>query len=296
MDQQPFIAFNAQSTAEEVTAGLDLSGQTVLITGCNSGLGYESARVLASRGAHIIGLARTREKAADAFAALGISGDAVPCDLGDLTSVRAAVEEIQGLAPIDVLLANAGIMALPQLQQVAGYERQFFVNHVGHFVLLTGLLERLTEAGRVVLVSSGAHFYAKRGLELDNLSGETDYDPWRMYGRSKLANILFARGLSRRFIGTLKTAVSLHPGVIETNLGRHVEDREAMYDKLRPMMKTVGQGAATQCFAAAHPSIAGITGVYLADCTLKKTIPEGVDDELAEALWQRSEEIAAELA
>ena len=296
MAQHPSTEFDATSTAEQVTAGLDLAGQTILITGCNSGLGFESARVLGSRGARIIGLARTREKAAEALASLGVVGDAVPCDLGDLASVRAAVAEIQALAPIDVLLANAGIMALPTLQQIEGYERQFFVNHMGHFVLVTGLLDRLTATGRVVLLSSGAHYYAKLGMELDNLSGESDYDAWRMYGRSKLANILFARGLARRFEGSAKTAVAVHPGVIETNLGRHVLNREAMYDKLRPMMKTVGQGAATQCFAAVHPSMSDVTGVYLSDCAIKETIPAGADDALAEALWQRSVEIAASLA
>lgn len=286
--------FDAQSTAEEVTEGLDLSGRTYLITGCNSGLGFETARVLAARGARIIGLSRSKETATDALAALAIDGDAVACDLGDLASVRRAVTEVQALAPLDGLIANAGIMALPTLQQIAGYERQFYVNHMGHFVLVTGLLDRLTDDGRVVLLSSGAHRFAKLGMELDNLSGETDYDPWRMYGRSKLANILFARSLAERFAQSRRTAVALHPGVIETNLGRHIVEREAMYERLRPNLKTVGQGAATQCFAAAHPSLAGVSGVYLSDCAVAETIPAGRDDVLAEALWARSEQIAGD--
>ncbi len=287
--------FGAKSTAEEVTAGIDLSGQTWLITGCNSGLGYETARVLALRGARIVGLARTREKAADALKALGIDGVPVACELSDLSSVRAAVEQIRDLDPLDGIIANAGIMALPHLEQIAGYERQFFTNHIGHFVLVTGLLDRLTPAGRVVMLSSGAHHFASRGLELDNLSGEDDYDAWRMYGRSKLANIAFARSLTTRFAGTSRTANAVHPGVIMTNLGRHVPDREAMYERMRPRMKTVEQGAATQCYVAVRPELAGVSGQYFSDCRVAKTIAAASDSAAAEALWERSEAIAAEL-
>ena len=285
--------FDAQSTAEQVTEGLDLSGQTYLLTGCNSGLGYETARVLGARGARIIGLARTKQTAANALTALKVQGEAVACDLADLASVRRAVAEIEGLAVLDGLIANAGIMALPTLQQIAGYERQFFVNHIGHFVLVTGLLDRLSERARVVMLSSGAHRYASQGLELDNLSGETDYEPWRMYGRSKLANIFFARALTTRFAGGQRTAVAVHPGVIETNLGRHVADIDGMYSKLRHMMKTVAQGAATQCYAATHPSLAGVSGVYLSDCAVSETTPATLEDGQAEMLWTRSAEIAA---
>ncbi len=286
--------FGFSSTAEEVTAGIDLTGKTWLITGCNSGLGLESARVLAMRGARIVGLARTEEKAANAFRELGIEGDAVACELSDLSSVRAAVETVRGLAPLDGIMANAGIMALPTLQQIAGYERQFFTNHMGHFVLVTGLLDRLTEAGRVVLLSSGAHRMAKRGIEIDNLSGETDYDPWRMYGRSKLANILFARSLAAKMKGSKQTANALHPGVIATNLARHIENAEAMFASMKPNMKTIEQGAATQCYVAVHPDVAEVSGVYFSDCAQKETlIPDGRDDAQAAALWEQSVSIAA---
>jgi WW domain-containing oxidoreductase len=291
----PLAAFGASTTAEEVSDGLDLSGQRWLITGVNSGLGYETARVLAQRGAHIIGAARTEQKAKDALAKLGIEGDAVACELSDLAKVRAAVEAVKGLGPLQGIIANAGIMALPELQQVHGYERQFFTNHMGHFVLVTGLLDQLVDDGRVVMLSSGAHFYAKRGLELENLSGEDEYDPWRMYGRSKLANILFALELSKRFEGTPKTANAVHPGVIETNLGRHVPNREEMYERLKPMTKSVGAGAATQVCVALRPELAEVSGAYFSDCQVAETIPEGRDAELASALWAKSEEIAASL-
>lgn len=288
--------FGAASTAEQVTEGLDLSGTRWLITGCNSGLGYETARVLALRGAEIVGLARTEAKAATALSELGIDGTPVACELSDLASVRAAVEQVRGLGELDGIIANAGIMALQTLQQVHGLERQFFTNHMGHFVLVTGLLDRLTDRGRVVMLSSGAHHFAKQGMELDNLSGEQDYDAWRMYGRSKLANILFARALATRFAGTARTANAVHPGVIDTNLGRHVPNPEAMYERLKHILKTIPQGAATQCLVATHPGLAKVTGVYFADCKVAETIPEGRDDALAEELWVRSEAIAASIA
>ncbi len=247
------------------------------------------------RGGYIVGAARTEAKAVDALTRLGIDGTPVACELSDLGHVRAAVETVRALPRLDGIIANAGIMALPNLEHVEGYERQFFTNHMGHFVLVTGLMDRLAAQGRVVMLSSGAHFYAKRGMELDNLSGEDDYDAWRMYGRSKLANILFARSLTARFDGSERTANAVHPGVIETNLGRHVEDREGMYESLKHMLRTVEQGAATQCWAATRPELAGVSGKYFSDCAEAKTIPAGQDDDLAQALWERSETIAASL-
>ena len=286
--------FGFHTTAEQVTKGLDLSGHTYLITGCNSGLGYETARVLALRGARIIGLARTEAKASKALGALGIDGVSVACELSDLDSVRAAVARVRQEAPIDGLIANAGIMALPTLQQAGGYELQFYTNHIGHFALVTGLLDRLATGGRVVMLSSGAVQMApEAGIELDNLSGERDYHPWKNYGQSKLANLLFARSLAAR-LDADKTANSLHPGVIFTNLGRHVENPEAMYERMKKMLKTVEQGASTQCYVATHPDNASVRGAYFSDCAVAKPRHAKADDDaLAEALWERSEAIIA---
>ncbi len=285
------MRFAADSTAEQVTEGLDLTGTTWLITGSNSGLGYETARVLAARGGHIIAAARTADKASAALASLGIAGDPIACELSDLDAVRAAAAQVRSLGrPLDGIIANAGIMALPTLQQIQGIERQLFTNHIGHFALVTGLIDLLTERGRVVILSSAAHRMADRGLELDNLSGETDYHPWRMYGRSKLANILFARALARRLEGG-RTANALHPGVIATNLSRHVPDAESMFARLRSRMKTVPQGAATQCYVATHPSLATVTGQYFSDCSLREPTAFARDDALAEALWEKTVEL-----
>ena len=204
--------FGFHSTAEEVTAGRDLTGSTWLVTGVNSGLGRESARVLALRGARIVGLARSLDKASRAIEELGIDGIPVACELSDLASVRAAVATLEGVQ-FDGLMANAGIMALQELHQTNGIEQQLYTNHIGHFVLITGLLDQLKAGGRVVILSSEAHRMASEGLELDNTSGADNYQAWRMYGRSKLANILFARSLARRFAedGSGRTANALHP-------------------------------------------------------------------------------------
>ena len=291
--------FSFHSTAEEVTEGLDLTGQTYVVTGSNSGLGKESIRVLAMRGASIIACARTTAKAQETMTELGIDGIPIACDLSDLNSISGAVETIRTLRiPIQCIIANAGIMALPTLHQVHGYEIQFFTNHVGHFHFVTGLVDSLTDNGRVVILSSRAHAYARRyGMELDNLSGEHDYNDWRMYGRSKLANILFAKSLNKRFEGINRRANSVHPGVIKTNLGRHVLDREGMYERIQRTipLKTIPQGTATQILVATHPLLEGIGGHYFSDCQIAETIPQGEDESLAEELWSVTEAIIADI-
>jgi len=284
------------STAEEVTQGVDLSGKTILITGINSGLGAESARVLRMRGARILGAARTVEKAEAACRDLG--DDAVPlaCELSEPASVRACVDEAKKHGPIDVLLCNAGIMALPERTVVHGQELQFLTNHVGHFMLVTGLLDALTDDARVVMLSSAAHAWApEAGIQLDDLTFERGYSPNKAYGQSKLANLLFARSLAARFEGTGKTANALHPGVIATNLGRHMPlwMRAGMPIASALAFKSVPQGAATQCYVAAHPAVADVSGEYFASCNVAKSTRKGRDLELAEKLWTRTEEIVA---
>ncbi len=285
--------FGHASTAEEVTDGIDLSGKTVLITGSNSGLGAETARVLAMRGASVIALARTQEKA-DVTAAALPHATGVACELSDLSSVRTCVEEVVALGQtIDILICNAGIMALPKLQQTGGYEAQFFTNHIGHFVLVTGLLDILSDDARVIMLSSFGHTLAKRGIELDNLSGEHDYSRWRSYGRSKLANLLFAVELAKRFEGTQRTANAVHPGIIRTNLGRHLHPAmNAIYAATDILYaKTPQQGAATTCYAATSKALSAVTGKYFSDSNLAKTSHHGRDKQMAHDLWVASEEI-----
>lgn len=292
--------FGYGTTAEQVTEGLDLAGKTILVTGCNSGLGFEAMRVLALRGARVVGTARTLEKAQEACAK--VQGATVPlsCELSDPASVRGCVEAVkqQGLT-LDAIICNAGIMALPQLEKAHGYELQFFTNHIGHFILVTGLLERLSATGRVVMLSSGAHNAApKGGIAFDNLDGSKGYSSWRNYGQSKLANLLFAKELARRFAGTQRTANAVHPGVIQTNLGRHMSPLLAALFGLtgKLWLKSVPQGAATEVFVATHPSLAGVSGQYFADCNVAKCRADADDPALAKRLWEVSEKIAAEVA
>ena len=179
-------------------------------------------------------------------------------ELSDPASVRACVAEVKraGLR-IDALVCNAGIMALPKLEQAHGIELQLFTNHVGHFLLVTGLLDQLADDGRVVVLSSGAHFVApKEGVQLDNLSGEKGYRAWTAYGQSKFANLLFAKELARRLAGTRRTANAVHPGVIRTNLGRHMNPiARVVFGLTEPLLrKTVAQGAATEEIVARLPA------------------------------------------
>ncbi len=291
--------FGYGTTAERVTEGLSLQGKTMLVTGCNSGLGHEALRVLALRGARVVGTARTLDKARAACQA--VPGQTVPlaCELSDPRSVRACVEAVkQAGLRLDALVCNAGIMALPRLQQAHGVELQFFTNHIGHFILVTGLLDRLAADGRVVVLSSDAHQMAPRGgIEFDNLSGEKGYQAWRAYGQSKMANLLFAKELARRLAGTGKTANAVHPGVIKTNLSRHMNPVvQAVFGLAGPLMlKTVEQGAATETYVATHPTLATTSGLYFADCNVARPRRDAEDPALAARLWEVSERMVASL-
>ena len=220
-------SFDKSTTAaEQVTAGLDLTGPTALVTGATSGIGLETARVLALRGAHVLVTGRTLDKARAACA--GIPGRATPlaCELEDFDAVaECAARVVQLGVPLDMLICNAGIMAPPALELVRGLEKQFVVNHLGHFLLVHRLLDavRAAPAGRVVMVSSSAHKWAPPGgIAFDNLTGEKGYDPRVFYGQSKLANALVARELARRLAGTVTTANAVHPGLIITNIIRYI--------------------------------------------------------------------------
>lgn len=291
--------FGYGSTAEEVTQGLDLSGRTYLVTGCNSGIGLETLRVLGLRGGFVIALARSQDKAKQALEQTGAEGEPVACELSEPASVRAAVQQVQAMGrPIDAIICNAGIMALPKLKTQHGLELQFLTNHIGHFILVTGLLDRLTERGRVVMVSSAAHKGAPdEGIQFDNLDGARGYSAFKAYGQSKLANLLFAKKLAKKFNGNGQLAFSLHPGVIATNLGRHMNAvANAGFAVLKPLvLKTPAQGAATQVYLATAELGPESSGLYFSHCNPIKNSQRGDDSELAERLWEKSEAIVAGL-
>jgi NAD(P)-dependent dehydrogenase (short-subunit alcohol dehydrogenase family) len=291
--------FGYGSTAEDVTDGLDLGGKTILLTGCNSGIGKETLRVLAKRGAHVIAAARTVEKARAACDEVGGQTTPVACELSEPTSVLACVAEVKALGrPLSAIICNAGIMALPKLHLQHGYELQFFTNHIGHFLLVTSLVDQLADDGRVIMVSSDAHKGApKAGIQFDNLDCKRGYHPWANYGQSKLANLLFANALAKRFAGSGKTANSLHPGVIYTNLARSMNPiaRVALSIGAPLVLKSIPEGAATQAYLAVHPAVARVSGKYFADCNESKPSSHGRDDAMAEKLWETSERIVAEV-
>ena len=283
----PRSSFGAGATAEEVTSGIDLSGKTIVVTGCNSGIGLETMRVLALRGAHVIGTARSLERGREACASVQGKATPVVLELSDFDSVVACANEIRALnVPVDALVCNAGVL-LTELQQVRGLEMQFVVNHLGHFVLVNRLLDRVTAApqGRVVVVGSVAHRQAPAGgIQFDNLSGEG----WerQAYGHSKLANGLFSLELAKRLAGTRATSNSLHPGVVATNIMRNTNFRGGGTGWESP-----AQGAATSCYLASNPRLARVTGQYFADCNPAEQSDYQKDPAMAAKLWQVSTEL-----
>ncbi len=294
--------FNRKSTAEQATEGVDLTGQTILVTGVASGLGYESMRVLAARGAHVIGIDRSLDAA---VAACGkIEGDTTPygCDLSDPDSIVVCANEITGkFTSLDVILTNAGIMA-PPLALVHKYKQpleiQFAVNFLGHFILINRLMPLVMAApkARLALVASEGYVTApkKEGIAFDDLDCANGYDALTAYGQSKLAVMLMNKVLTRRLKDTGVTSNTIHPGVIRTNLAGDTIDFKVKLISMfaGPWTRTIAQGAATHCFVAANPALDGITGMHFADCNPKEATGHATDEALADKLWEKAEFLA----
>jgi NAD(P)-dependent dehydrogenase (short-subunit alcohol dehydrogenase family) len=268
--------FNAESTAAEVVAGIDLTGRRAIVTGGASGIGVETARALAGAGAEVILAVRNldagQRAAEDIIATTGNKKVLVaPLDLADQVSVAAFVAGWDG--PLHILINNAGIMASPLMRTPEGWEMQFATNHLGHFALATGLRPALAAAGgaRVVSVSSAAHLRSPVVFE-DIHFEHRPYDPWLAYGQSKTANVLFAVEATKRWADDGITTNALMPGGIRTNLQRYVSDEEL--DRMRrqagdgrgPGWKTPEQGAATSVLVATSPLLEGVGGRYFEDC------------------------------
>ena len=322
-------AFGKDTTTDDVLAGIDLSGRRVVITGAAGGLGRESARAMASRGALVTVAARGPQRADDAVAELRKlvpdgQFDAGVVDLGDFSSIRAFTDTVLAEHDrIDVLINNAGVMACPFGRTVDGFETQFGTNHLGHFLLTARLAPALLRGAspRVVTLSSAGHSRADVDLVDPNFA-TTPYNAWIAYGRSKTANALFARELARRAGPAGLLSFSVHPGAIVTELGRHLTEElliEVIADTQRRAeaaaktegraepeelhFKTVEAGAATQVWAATAAELADHNGAYLADCGLgvlganpgvNGMLPYLLDDEKAAALWTYSEELIGE--
>jgi NAD(P)-dependent dehydrogenase (short-subunit alcohol dehydrogenase family) len=304
--------FSAQSTADEVIAGIDLTGKRAIVTGASSGIGIPTARALASAGADVTLAVRDtaagERTAAEITAATGNQGVRVcRLDLANPTSVTAFAANWSG--PLDLLINNAGVMALPKLQLTSqGWELQFATNHLGHFALARGLHEALAAAdgARIVSLSSRGHLRSPVIFDDINFTSRP-YDPWLAYGQSKTANILFAVEATRRWGAEGITANAVHPGVIpDTNLSRHMDLKQfaALRTTGRFTYKTLEQGAATSVLVASSPHLEGVGGRYFEDCNealvLDPNAPDtggsgvaayALDPNAATRLWEISMDI-----
>jgi NAD(P)-dependent dehydrogenase (short-subunit alcohol dehydrogenase family) len=320
-------AFGATSTTDEVLSGINLRGKRILVTGVSAGIGVETARSLAAHGAHIIGAARDLKKAETATeqvrkdaASNGGSLELIELDLGNLKSVRAAADKLIAKGePLDIIIANAGVMATPFGKTADGFETQFGTNHLGHFVFVNRIAPLLRAGGRLINLSSAGHRYSN--VDLDDPGFErTPYDPFVAYGRSKTANILFAVEFDKRHRARGVRAAAVHPGVIKTELARHVEPGriEKLIEQINENLKAEGkgpfqwksleQGAATSVWAAVKADADEVGGKYCENCHVAKpmvdsanvaSISEGVrsyalDSANAAALWQKSEQLVGE--
>ena len=296
----------SRSTAEEALRGVSLAGKVAVVTGANSGIGTETARVLSLAGAEVVmgcrSVAAGHEVARTLRAALPSAAGSLEVqalDLADLTSVRAFADRfLSGQRPLDILVNNAGIMATPLGTTAQGSELQVGTNHLGHF-LLTALLRPRLEAAphaRIVNVSSALHTRGRgerllETLERDPGFARRKYVPFDAYGDSKLANVLFTKQLAKILPPSVR-AFSLHPGVIITNLTRSMGRSGALFRAVGTLFaKTIPQGAATSVYAATSPDLDGSSGAYLADCEISSPSAAARDAVLAARLWNASERL-----
>src|SRR3984893_11676535 len=319
-------SFGATSTTGDVLSGVDLKGKRILVTGVSAGLGVETARSLAAHGAQVVGAARDLNKAKAATeqvrknaAANGGSFELVELDLANLKSVRACADRLLAKAePLDVVIANAGVMATPFGHTADGFETQFGTNHLGHFVLVNRIASLLRDGGRLINLSSAGHRYSNVDLGDPNFE-RTPYEPFVAYGRSKTANILFAVAFDKRHRDRGVRAAAVHPGGIQTELDRHLDPsvvrktiehmkQLAAEGKAPFQLKTIPQGAATSVWAAVVAPADEVGGHYCENSHVGKVVPDDVpitassegvrgyalDPTNAEELWKKSEELVGE--
>ncbi|KAM6551056.1 hypothetical protein CsatB_000864 [Cannabis sativa] len=305
--------YGSASTAEEVTEGIDASKLTVIVTGGGSGIGLETSRVLALRGAHVIIAARNTDAANKAKQVIlneieNAKVDVLKLDLSSTKSVRSFVDNFHALhLPLNILINNAGVMFCPFQLSEDGIEMQFATNHLGHFLLTSLLLDKMKDTarttgveGRIVNLSSIAHLHTyEGGIRFQKINDERSYSDKRAYGQSKLANILHAKELSRRLqeVGANITVNSVHPGLIMTPLMRH----SALLMRILKfftclLWKNVPQGASTTCYVALDPRLKGVSGKYFLDCNEMEPSAYARDQKLARELWDFSNKLVASTA
>ena len=299
----PDSGFNDASTAEEVTAGLNLKGKYAVVTGCTSGIGLETMRVLAARGAFVVGTSRSMERAEKACrSVVGVTSPA-RLDLGDFESVVECAEHIRGMRiPIDILICNAGFLGGGNQREIVhGVEKHFAINHLGHFIFVNRVLDRLYIAnqGRIVMTGSRTAYTdaPQQGILFDDLVFGHDYGDLMAYGHSKLAIVLFSLALSKLLRGTRITTNAMHPGIIDTEIGRHFNPVMRFGLKLVAAVggKTIEEGAATGCYLATNEALGAVSGRYFEDCN---AVIVGGDNHLyneamAEQLMSVSQELTS---
>lgn len=301
--------FNKRNTAQEVLQGIDLTGKLAVVTGGYSGIGIEAVKALAGAGAEVIVPARRHDVAAEALSGVARVRPAT-MDLASLESVRAFADSLLSEGRhIDMLINNAGIMGTPEKRVGAGWEMQFAVNHLGHFVFVNRLWPLLRGGSRVISLSSSGHGVSD--IRWDDINFERGYDKWLAYGQSKTANSLFAVELDRLAAKEGVRAFAVHPGSILSPLQRHMSREELMgYGWLdakgRPVeaiLKSTQQGASTEIWAATSPKLVGMGGLYLEDNDVAPISaklgdlgvrPYAVDSDSARRLWQISVEMTGE--
>ena len=273
-----------------------LSNKLAIVTGANSGMGMATVEALSDAGAKVIMLCRSEKRGTEAYQKLMEKKDRqielMFCDLGDYSSIRSFASKVkEKYERIDILVNNAGFISLDRQETKEGLERQFGINHIGHFLLTTELLDIMGEGSRIVVVASGAH---KAGIiHFDDINLNHGYNVVKAYSQSKLANVLFTKELSKRVRDRGITVNCCHPGAVATNMG---VSRETGFGKtitglLRPFFQTPAEGARTAIFLATDDSVKNITGGYFYKCKIAKSSKRSNDPELAEKLYKFSEEL-----
>ncbi len=321
-DQQPIHSlFDRNSTGEEVISEFDLNGKAAIVTGGYSGIGLETSKALAAKGAKVLVPVRSKQKAEENLKELKGDVQTVLLDLSDLNSISGFADHVlSNFDRLDFLINNAGIMACPETRVGPGWEAQFGVNHMGHFALTKKLMPLLKKHSgtRVISLTSTGHKLSD--IRWDDIQFESeDYDKWQAYGQSKTANALFANALSRRLKESGGLSFSVHPGGIFTPLQRHLPKEEMVMlgwinedgspsELAKQGFKTPEQGCSTTLWAATSELLEGMPGVYCEDCNIAAPAdnsnpmgryfgvdPHGCDDESAEKLWEVSEKLLKEI-
>lgn len=313
-NQKPLNSgFGHQSTASDVLAGIDLAGKVVVVTGGYSGIGLEAVKAFTAAGAEVIVPARNKARADEALASAGVAAATIEMDLANLSSVYECAAEIgDAHNSVDILLNNAGVMACPETRVGPGWELQFAVNHIGHFVLTRELMPYLLNGNGARVVSTSSTAHKRTGILFDDIHfAKAPYDKWVAYGQSKTANALFALELNNRRSKDGVKAFSVHPGGIMTPLQRHLETAEMvalgwldengeMSEAVKALFKTPEQGAATMVWAATSAKLSDRGGEYCEDCDIaalndetaprwSHVMPWAVDDGDAKRLWAATE-------